>query len=169
MTVLPHLNNWQLCREHAHPVARDRLIQDWYFDCTDDNSPFGSDVGADILTFLSQQVAENPQLTGEAFLAAQLAEWELNPYWAAITDEAVAVILQEDFFGIATANEAAIAVAFGQLLMFGRIESLSRTRALQAIAREELPVLVAGWIEPEERRTRLGIMRDCLLATSDLD
>src|SRR3954463_6264776 len=96
MPLLPHEEDWELCPDNAHPDAQALMTDAWYWDCTDEYSPFGNDTGADALAFYSEQVAGNPALTGPEFLAALLAGWEMDPRWEATSNESVEAVVADD-------------------------------------------------------------------------
>lgn len=56
MEILPHHENWELCRENAHPNAQKLFSEEWYWDGIDDYAPFGNDTGSDVLYFYSSEV-----------------------------------------------------------------------------------------------------------------
>ena len=68
-----------IARETSHPRFLELAREDFYYDCTDDFSPFGSDAGADTLSFLEEWYRNGGQ-EGEAirFLNDVLAGWDLS-------------------------------------------------------------------------------------------
>ena len=164
---LPHLDDWELSPENAHPVCRQLLSEHWYWDAIEEWSPFGNDTGADTLFFYSQRVHETPGLRGIEFVDHLLEGWQMNPHWEAETDGDVRAVLESEPYGIQTGNDAAVATAFGQVLLFGAVEDDVRRLALRAIQRSRLPALLALGGFPEVRIEHLGIMsRDLQRAPS---
>lgn len=156
---------WDLCPENAHPQAREALREPWFWDCTDDNSPFGNDGGADTLEFYRRAREEEPDLEPAEFLEELLPAWDVDDdHWDALEPERVATLLEQDRHGMWLRDEAAIALAFGQLLFEGKIEAETRELALLSLQRQSLPVLAERWVDPVERRLRLHRMREVLEA-----
>jgi uncharacterized protein YfeS len=163
MRILPHHEDWELAPENAHPYAQDIMKEDWYWDCGDDYSPFGNDTGADTLHFYSKSVASDTHIRGDDFLNALLDSWGFDPHWELTDNESVKRVLETEPYGIDSGDDAAIAVAFAQLLLQGSVEIQSRDRALSSISRASLPIRLAQGGYPDERLTKLGCMRSALL------
>ena len=162
MEILPHQENWELCRENAHPNAQSIFSEEWYWDAIDDYAPFGNDTGADTLYFYSREVSRNPTLRGDRILDSLLHSWDMNPRWEATDEDAVAKVLEVEPYGIDTSDDAAIAIAFAQILLFGAVEEESRDRALGAVARATLPSCLAQGGFPEDRLMKLHHMKTVL-------
>ena len=73
----PHDENWDLEPENGHPNARLLLSEPFYWDSTDDNSPLGNDTGADVLSFYSEAVTDNPNTDPLKFLEELLGSSEM--------------------------------------------------------------------------------------------
>jgi uncharacterized protein YfeS len=162
MEILPHQENWELCRENAHPNAQSLFSEEWYWDAIDDYAPFGNDTGADTLYFYSREVSRDPTLRGDRILDSLLHSWDMNPRWEATDEDAVAKVLEVEPYGIDTSDDAAIAIAFAQILLFGAVEEESRDRALGAVARATLPSCLAQGGFPEDRLMKLHHMKTVL-------
>lgn len=159
MEILPHHENWELCPENAHPNAQRLFSEEWYWDGIDDHAPFGNDTGADTLDFYSKEVSRDTSLSGNQILDSLLTSWDMNPRWEATDEDAVAKVLEEEPYGIDAGDNAAIAIGFAQILLFGAVEELSRDRALGSISRAGLPSCLAQSGFPEERLMKLHHMR----------
>lgn len=144
----------ELSPENSHPNAAAILTEEFYWDCGDDNSPFGNDTGADTLEHFREWREEHPAENPIEFLDQLLDEWD-------VTDAAEAQKLRKkDEFSFSLRDEAIIALAFGQLLLEGKVDAEPKRRALLAIERQSLPTIVKFWKEfAEERTERLGKMK----------
>jgi uncharacterized protein YfeS len=152
---------WELSPSNIHPTAARILTDAFYWDCVDDNSPFGNDTGADTLHFFHEWREQHPEANPVIFLDELLEGWEaVNDHWEVIDSEQVQKLLKEDAFSLSTRDDAVIAVAFGQFALEGRIEPEIKRRALLAMERQALPALLETWAVPAfERVERLGKMR----------
>jgi uncharacterized protein YfeS len=152
---------WELSPANIHPNAARILTDEFYWDCVDDNSPFGNDTGADTLHFFHDWREEHPDTNPIVFLDELLAGWEVdNDHWDVVESEQARELLREDAFGLNTRDDAVIAVALGQFALEGRIEPEIKRRALLAMERQALPPLLesrSAWAS--ERVERLGKMR----------
>jgi uncharacterized protein YfeS len=155
---------WELSPENSHPTAARILTDEFYWDCVDEDSPFGNDNGADTLAFFREWREEHPMSDPVEFLNELLERWEAtNDYWDVVEPAEVQKLLEEDEFGFSTRDDTVIAVAFGQLVLEGKIESEIKRRALLAIERQSLPAVSDGWREyAAERVERLKKMREAL-------
>ena len=152
---------WELSPENIHPNAARILTDEFYWDCVDDNSPFGNDTGADTLHFFHDWRVEHPETNAFVFLDELLAGWEVvNDHWDVVDSEQARELLKEDAFSLNTRDDAVIALAFGQFALEGRIEPEIKRRALLAMERQALPPLLESQAaSASERLERLGKMR----------
>ena len=154
----------ELSPVNSHPIAARILTDEFYWDCVDDNSPFGNDTGADTLEFLREWREENPESNPVRFLNQLLKEWEVtDDYWDITDPSEVQRLLDADEFSFNTRDEAVIALAFGQLILEGEVESEIKRRAALAIARQAQPAIINRWGEhASERAERLQKMKAAL-------
>jgi uncharacterized protein YfeS len=153
--------DWELSPENCNPRATSLLTDDFYWDCADDNSPFGNDTGADTLAQYREWRVHNPQSNPILFLDQLLEDWEVsNDHWD-VTDPAdVKELLEEDQFSFIMRDDAIIGLAFGQLLLEGKVDVEVKRRANTALQRQALPAVLAhrNWVDLHERLQRLGKM-----------
>lgn len=136
---------WELSRENSHPTAARILTEDFYWDCADEDSPFGNDNGADTLAFFRKWRGDHPTADPLGFLNELLERWEAaNDHWEVIEPAGVRKLLEEDEFSFSIRDDAIIAVAFGQLVLEGKVASEIKRRALLAIERQSLPAVSEG-------------------------
>lgn len=154
---------WELSPENSHPNAVAILTDEFYWNELDDNSPFGNDTGNDILKLFQKWREKHWMETPIAFLDQLLDKWEVsNDFWD-VTDAAeVENLLAQDEFSFIERDEAIIALAFGQLLLAGKVDAELKRRALLAIERQSLPTIVKFWEDAEERTETLRKMKSVL-------
>ena len=158
-------DDWELCPENGHPVARTLLVPEFYWNCADDDSPLGNDTGADTFAFFQKELGQDPSLDVAAFLRELLSSWDMDfEDWNELDPKRIASMLTAAPFTVSTADDAVIALAFGMFIVTGRVDIRIRDWAKQATIREELDVMMKdrGWVSPDERLLRLKDMRSKL-------
>lgn len=143
-------DDWELTPDTAHPNARRLLKDDFYWDVTDENSPFGNDTGADTLAFYRAWIEESDD--DEDFLHQLFEEWDVD--WEAAQANPDGAL---DSF---TYDDAVIAVAFAQLVLEGNTSRDIAALASRALRRQALPEVIElrGWVDPAERNERCARM-----------
>ena len=157
-------DSWELSPGNSHPIAARILTDDFYWDEGDENSPFGNDHGADTFAFFREWREDHPESSPVKFLDQLLQEWEAsNEGWDVTEQAEVERLLEDDEFSLGTRDDAVIAVAFGQLILEGKMEPEINRRALVALERQSLPLILKGWGENAAERTeRLEKMKAAL-------
>jgi uncharacterized protein YfeS len=157
---------WELSPETAHPQAAQILADEFFWDCTDENSPFGNDTGADALDFFREWRAEHPRTNPVESLRKILEELFGVPdaHWNAVEPFEVQALLDETADDVFVRDDTVIAVAFGQIVLEGKVDAEIKRRAMLALQRQSLPTLIEhrGWISPPERIERLRRMLEVL-------
>jgi uncharacterized protein YfeS len=157
----------ELSPDTSHPHAARILPDEFFWDCVDENTPFGNDTGADALAFFREWRREHPRSNPVEFLGGILREvFEVpDADWKVVEPVPVEELLVESAEDVCVRDDAVIAVAFGQLVLEGSVEAEIKSRALWALQRQELPVVIEqrGWVNPPERIERLRRMREVLL------
>lgn len=130
-------------KDRAHPRAIEIIPDEFFWDCTDDLAPFGSDEGDTALAEYRDWRRENP---GEALVEClvwtieEVGEIDASQYTDAIFDEATvrAQVEDPDFDDqqlIWTTDVSVIATAFGQLADEGQIDPTAKPYAERALKR----------------------------------
>src|SRR5262245_59384656 len=60
-----HDYSWDYLIEHASPKSKGLLLQPFYWECCDDDSPLGNDTGADTFCGYAQWRADHPRASVE--------------------------------------------------------------------------------------------------------
>ncbi len=162
-----------LARATSHPRFQALAQDDFYYDCSDDFSPFGNDDGADVLAYLEdlyQEGGSDAQVP--AFIADLIEGWDFGvpPKLIGADQAAVAAWLAEDHMHEAYLQgvcNAWVATAFGQLKITGKVLTEIRSGALAAIACQVRMNHLArtshpDWTHADKNLERLALMRQVL-------
>lgn len=135
-----------LSPEHSHFKARAALTDAFFWDASDDTSPFGNETGRDVLEALRDFRDEHPRDSPIRLLDELLARWEVaNDHWNAVEADEVQAIGEDDEYSLLTRDEAVIALAFAQIITEGQVDPEVRRRAIFALKRQALPALLHAW------------------------
>jgi uncharacterized protein YfeS len=148
----------------SHPRAAQALKDAFFWDTADEGSPFGNDSGGETLAAFYDWRDENPDTSPIVFLDDLLSQWEVkNDHWDVVQEGEVHALGADDEYSLLTRDEAILALAFGQLVVEGKIDEEVRRRALIALKRQTLPALLHGWGERmAERAARIERMKGVL-------
>jgi uncharacterized protein YfeS len=163
-----NFNDWKLSPEKAHPKAAKLLKAEFFWDCVDENSPFGNDNGADALQQYRLWRANNPGGDPVQFIKELLPNWQCSlEKWKQLTPSAFQAPLLEGGYELETGDDVIISVAFARLIFDGVVGHEMSSLALEAINREQDPGRLHQWKHPDERIERLAIMKSVLLALDE--
>ena len=161
-----------LARATSHPAFVQLAQADFYFDCADDFSPFGSDDGFDTLSALEDWFSEGGQSGAVMqFLQKLLASWDFPVPADLLTqsDEAITTWLKQgsNDMWLASVCRARVATAFGQIKVSGQLDADVREQALLALDKQLLlnqraRRVYPDWEFAEHEAERLQTMRDDL-------
>jgi uncharacterized protein YfeS len=146
--------------ETAHPRARALMTEAFFWDCTDEEAPFGSDEGHDAYYEFRDWRQRNRKKNLTACLW-WIMEGKLKKYNEDLcSDEAIERDLEDpdeaflaDSYDMFTLDATVIATALGQLLDEGRIDVEAKPYVRVAVKRQLHPKVVTS-----------GHRRDVLLA-----
>lgn len=163
MAVQPKTTE-ELSRDDAHARAREALTDAFFWDASDPTAPFGGDVGLEVIEALRDARDEDPQGDLVALLDELLTCWEVaSERWDVVDEAEVQAIGEEDELGLLLRDEALLALAFGQIVVEGRVDAEIRRRALLALRRQSLPALLYGFGDrARQRAERVERMREVL-------
>lgn len=160
-------------RETGHPRALKLIPDDFFWDCTDELAPFGSDEGDTALSEYRDWRAENPDSPLEECIIwtiESVGEIDADEYSDAIYQEStvLAQIEDPDFDDqqyIFTTDVSVIATGFGQLADEGKIDAAAKPYVLRAIKRQIVwAKLQPGWEYAEEYIGNLSKLEAVLAA-----
>lgn len=128
-------------RETSHPNFVNALTDEFYYDCTDEFSPFGNDDGADTLTSLEKWYQANGNLKKPLKFLKELIEdnWGCETKYIKLIDKAkILKVNSEEKFLFDTIDHSIIATAFGQYKIEGILNSELKDLAEIAFERQKL-------------------------------
>ncbi len=130
-------------RETSHPDFVKSMDAEFYYDCTDEFSPFGNDDGADLLFNLEDWYREKK-------LSRNILKWMFNQIdqmgfeyqskgCSEIMDlETLNKIQEVDEYLIRSMDNSIIATGFGQIKITGKIDSKLKEVTIKALDRQML-------------------------------
>lgn len=157
---------------NAHPHAKALLTEKFYWNDTDESCPFGNDDGADAFYAFRQWRISNKDSSPVLFLKELIKSWgypqfDLNETNAQAIGQYISLHPMGDMSLLGQDN-AIIAVAFGQLILEGRIVSEMQALSRAAIRRQLLPLLLNPF-EEEYRALRIDKLNRMLQTLNKLD
>jgi uncharacterized protein YfeS len=158
-------SDYDVRKDKASQTALRLLPEDWFWSITDEDSPFGNDDGADALAHYRKWRRANQNsspVTGVAEVCERLAV----PFeqWKTTTHKAIAGdVWPSNFFATGPGDQMVIAIALGQLVDEGYVDSQLCQLGLQAVHNEQVPKMYERWVSPKERQERLAVMESVLL------
>lgn len=139
----------------SHPVFRAYFLDDIYYDCMDEEAPFGSDEGSDTLHELFETFQKRPNMDFADFPRRIIEDsWALTyfPPDPAQTDETLLAQAAEKFNGlpgeqeILQSDQIILATAFGQIKITGKLHPALQELAFQSLNRmERMNRLLWNW------------------------
>ena len=132
-----------LARETSHSNFVKSMTSDFYYDCTDEYSPFGNDDGADLLYNLEDWYREKK-------LTRNIVKWMFNKIdemgfefqskgCSEILDlKMINEIQEKDEYLILSMDNSIIATGFGQIKITGKIDNKLKALTLKAFERQIL-------------------------------
>lgn len=147
----------------SHPNFRKNFTNEIYIDCCDEETPFGSDEGADTLYFLQEALRKNRD--EDLLLFAQKLiedDWEMRympPYYPLNKEDLEKLLAEQEDNGmnILQTDQVIIAVAFGGIKIKGTIPQELKKLALLAMDRIDLLSNIQGYYQGESEV--ISIMR----------
>jgi uncharacterized protein YfeS len=138
--------------ETAHPRARELMTEDFFWDCTDEDAPFGSDEGNDAYYEFRSWRERNKKKKLTACLAWIMHGEKLEQYNTSLcTDDAIERDLKNpngvflaDAYDTFTLDTTVIATALGQLLDEGRIDTDAKPYVRVAVMRQLHPKILTS-------------------------
>jgi uncharacterized protein YfeS len=165
--------NEGISRQKSHPRFIELASADFYYDCTDDFSPFGNDDGHDVLFSLEDWYRDGGLDTKIVqFLNHLLADWDLGvPKDLLLTNpEAIESWLSEDRMNetfLLSECRARLATAFGQLKITGEVDPRIVIEGLDSIScqlymNERARRIYPDWKYADDNYQRLVQMQEVL-------
>ena len=135
-------------RKTSHPHFVQYLTDGFYYDCGNEEAPFGSDEGSDSLYELAQAFRKNLELDTLLFPEKLICEyWDMDylPPQIDQTAESIAELCKQQETEVYQSDKVIIATAFGSIKITGRLKPELQQLALLAIQRLDVLAQLRGW------------------------
>ncbi|MDR2529750.1 MAG: WGR domain-containing protein [Synergistaceae bacterium] len=131
----------------SHPRFRACFTEEFYYDCVDEETPFGSDEGSDTLGQIAEGVRKDKSLNFASFPSKIVETYWGMTYLPAfdISWEAVKKLTETDKTNLTQSNMVTYATAFAQIKITGRLDAALKVLALNAMRRTEITAEILGW------------------------
>ena len=141
----------------SHPKFRKHFTDDFYYDCTDEEAPFGSDEGWDTFYLIVDEVRQNKAFNFIEQLPEIVSYDGSMTYYPPtdLTYEVVEKLLKEDEMHLTNSDMAVYATAFSQIKITGRIDSELKELALNAMKRKLITDKILGYDEDSTVLTKM--------------
>jgi uncharacterized protein YfeS len=124
----------------SHPKFRAHFTDEIYYNCFDEETPFGSDEGSDTLAAIEEYMRKGKAFDFAAFPKKLIeTDWDMTYIPADdLSRKTVERLAREDEMNLTQSDMVTCAVAFAQIKITGRVDAGLKQRALNAMRRSEL-------------------------------
>lgn len=137
-----------LSRETSHPDFVAHFSEEFYYDCVDDEAPFGNDNGADTLYEL-EDLFKSGNYEGKILSLPKRIVSEIWDFHYMKPDnfskEKIKELIEKDEYSIIATDQVIIAVALGKIKITGKIEPELKELALNAMKRQKTVFEMLGY------------------------
>lgn len=126
----------------SHPRFAEHFIDELYYDCTNEESPFGSDEGSDALSFIASMIRKKPDLDFSDIprkLVEEYWDMEYIPVGTSDTGQ-INELASANETDMTQSDKVTYATAFAQIKITGSISPDLRERGVKAIQRFALTI-----------------------------
>ncbi len=123
----------------SHPRFRQYFTDELYYDCGDEEAPFGSDEGADALALLAEMLRKKPSIN-----FADLPRWLMDDEWELGYCPPDEPYDEEDVESSFYSDQVTLAFAFGQIKITGEIDHDLAKQALGSLERMKKTHVLIG-------------------------
>ena len=146
---------FELEPQNAHPKAQEILIEEFYWDPTEEAAPFGSDDGNDAFYGFLAWRKENREEKPFQYVQELIDEWGFdNAHYQETNSERIEALVKEGEYGFFSRDNVLIAVCFGQLVLEGEIDTELKELALIALERQKHPAAMNAFRDDYHPRRR---------------
>lgn len=121
----------------SHPQFTEHFTEEFYYDCTDEEAPFGSDEGSDTLNSLEEAIRKNPNLNFTDYPQYLIQhDWGMEYIPVETLDpESIKKLASKKEMDMTQSDMVTYATAFGQIKITGRLSLELQERGVKAIKR----------------------------------
>ena len=147
----------------SHPRFRAHFKDEFYYDCVDEEAPFGSDEGSDTLAQIEEDMRKNKAPDFAAF-PKKIVEtyWDMDYIPASdLSKEVIEKLVKADEMNLIQSDMVTYATAFAQIKITGKLDESLKAAALNAMKRLKTTALILRWGATDEpSETLLQMIRD---------
>ena len=141
-----------IARETSHPNFVEYFSEEFYYDCSDDEAPFGNDNGADALYEL-EDLFKSGDYEGKILALPKRIISEIWDFHYLIPDnfskKKIAELIEKEEYSLIATDQVIIAVALGGIKIAGEIEAELKELALNAMKRQKVVFEMLGYERSE--------------------
>lgn len=136
-----------LHRLTSHPNFRNHFTDEQYYDCVDEEAPFGSDEGADTLGQITEDFRKSKNFDFVGFPKKLIEKyWDMVYYPPTdLSKASIETLLQTDEVNLIQSDMVTYATAFAQIKITGKIDLELKNLALKAMKRLGTSAVILGW------------------------
>lgn len=138
-----------------HPKARKLMNEEFFWDVTEESSPFGNDDGADASYTFEEWRPTHKTTSALQCFRNIVEEWEVSAFdWTELNELKLANEFNNGvgFDHVLTTDNLLIAVGFAQFVMEGEVDDELHALMRNALQRQLLPVCLDPWEEHKNGR-----------------
>lgn len=130
----------------SHPNYRANFTDGYYYDCVDEEAPFGSDEGSDTLSQISEDIRKNKSFDFSGFPKKLVEEYWGMTYLPPdnIARESVMQLAKDDADNLTQSDMVTYAAAFAQIKITGRVDAKLKAAAMSSIQRLIITAEILG-------------------------
>ncbi len=132
----------------SHPNFRRHFTDEIYFDCIDDEAPFGSDEGSDTLGDMQELVRKKGWFDFSLYPQSLIEnEWDMKYICPTeMSEDAIKELLSKDEANMVQSYMVTYASAFAQIKITGYVNRDLKEKALLAIRQMDVIAKLKGWM-----------------------
>ncbi|MBW1657925.1 WGR domain-containing protein [Flavobacterium quisquiliarum] len=131
----------------SHPKFRAHFKDEFYYDCGDEEAPFGSDEGSDTLAQITEDLRKTKTFDFTSFPKRLIEEYWDMTYLPAedISRENIEQLVKTDEMNLTQSDMVTYATAFAQIKITGEVDGALKVLALNAMKRMEIIAELLKW------------------------
>ena len=131
----------------SHPRFRAHFKDEFYYDCVNEETPFGSDEGSDTLAHIEEDMRKNKALDFAAFPKKIIETyWDMDYIPATdLSKEAIEKLVKADEMNLIQSDMVTYATAFAQIKIMGKLDQGLKAAALNAMNRLKTIAQILKW------------------------
>ena len=135
-------------RKTSHPNFVAAFRDEFYYDCTDDEAPFGNDNGADTLYELEDYYRNDNNDEKISLFPKRIVMdiWDLNYInYDTFDRKVIQELFNKDRHSLLATDQVIVAVALGEIKITGKIDPELKNMALNAVKRQKIVFDILGF------------------------